>query len=210
MAKLKRSLRPLDKVKAIEDSARLGPEEEFIGGSIRELRLARDITLSQLAEMTGLSVSFISKIERNQASPSIRALFDISRALGVTISWFFRARDGVSETERDYIVRAERRRKLVFESGISDELLSPNLSGELELLMSRFPPLSESGVEPYAHKGEEAGVIIKGELELWIGGERFLLKEGDSFSFPSTEPHRYRNPSDEESIVIWAITPPTY
>ncbi len=76
--------------------------------------------------------------------------------------------------------------------------------------MSRFLPGSERGGEPYTHKGEEAGVVIQGALELWISGESFILREGDSFSFPSTEPHRYNNVHDGETVVIWAITPPTY
>ncbi|MDH5411443.1 MAG: cupin domain-containing protein, partial [Alphaproteobacteria bacterium] len=48
------------------------------------------------------------------------------------------------------------------------------------------------------------------QLELWIDGERFLLSEGDSFNFPSSAPHRYRNPGEIESVVIWSITPPSY
>ncbi|MEM1302435.1 MAG: cupin domain-containing protein, partial [Pseudomonadota bacterium] len=69
---------------------------------------------------------------------------------------------------------------------------------------------SNSGAEPYTHKGEEAGIVLQGELELQIGDQVFLLKSGDSFGFPSAIPHRYGNPGDVETIVIWAVTPPTY
>lgn len=206
----RRVLRPLDRGRAIARKGGARSEDTFVGSSIRDLRRAREITLAQLSELTGLSVGFLSQVERGISSPSVKALHDISRALGVTISWFFLTHEDVKPQERDYIVRAKRRRHLSFESGIVDELLSPNLSGQLELLYSRFPPGAESGDQPYTHKGEEAGVIIQGSLELWIGGEAFILGEGDSFAFPSTEPHRYRNVSDNETIVIWAITPPTY
>jgi class 3 adenylate cyclase len=96
------------------------------------------------------------------------------------------------------------------QSGITDELLSPNLAGALELLVSRFPAGSASGTQPYTHRGEEGGLVVEGMLELWIENEKFLLKAGDSFSFPSTKPHRYRNPSKRETVVLWVITPPTY
>ena len=56
----------------------------------------------------------------------------------------------------------------------------------------------------------EAGVVVSGSLELWIGERRFLLSEGDSFGFPSSVPHRYTNPGPSEAIVIWAVTPPSY
>jgi mannose-6-phosphate isomerase-like protein (cupin superfamily) len=53
-------------------------------------------------------------------------------------------------------------------------------------------------------------VVIRGRLELWVDGKSFLLEAGDSFGFPSSLPHRYRNPGTEEAEVIWAITPPSY
>jgi quercetin dioxygenase-like cupin family protein len=74
----------------------------------------------------------------------------------------------------------------------------------------RFPPGSASGTQPYTHRGEEGGLVLEGMLELWIENEKFLLNAGDSFSFPSTKPHRYRNPSKRETVVLWVITPPTY
>ena len=108
------------------------------------------------------------------------------------------------------MVRRARRRRLDFSAGIVDELLSPTLAGPLELLASRFPPGASSGEAPYTHDGEEAGVVIRGRLELWVDGEVLPLEAGDSFGFPSTLPHRYRNPDAEEAEVIWAITPPSY
>ncbi|MNR67568.1 DNA-binding transcriptional repressor PuuR [compost metagenome] len=58
--------------------------------------------------------------------------------------------------------------------------------------------------------GHEAGVVLKGKLELWIGEQHFTLEEGDSFSFASSTPHRYRNPGDTQTELIWVVTPPSY
>jgi len=194
--------RPRAAPKPLEPVRRLGRE-------IRGLRKARGYTLAVLAAKTDLSVGYLSLLERDLSTPSINALHAISRALGVTISWFFDAGD-IPPGERDFIVRRTRRRRLEFSAGIVDELLSPSLEGQLELLASRFPPGASSGAAPYTHHGEEAGVVIRGKLELWVEGKTFLLEAGDSFGFPSTLAHRYRNPDSEEAEVIWAITPPSY
>lgn len=181
-----------------------------IGPEIRDLRKAKRMTIKELSLATSLSVGHLSEIERGIASPSIKALHDIAKALGVTIGWFLHSSEGNDPAERDYIVRATSRRTLKFGTGITDELLSPNLRGQLELLMSRLPPHSAGEEAAYTHQGEEAGVVLNGTLELWIGEKCFTLNEGDSFCFPSTMPHRYRNPGEIETVVIWVITPPTY
>lgn len=180
------------------------------GREIRDLRKARRITLKGLAERTGLSVGYLSEIERGLAFPNIKALHDIATALGVTISWFFHKDEAKEPEEHAMLVRAANRRRVSFSNGITDELLSPHLRGQLELLLSRFPPGSTSGVEPYSHKGEEAGVVLAGTLEIWVGDKNLVLQEGDSFGFDSSQPHRYRNPGEREAVVIWAITPPSY
>ena len=93
-------------------------------------------------------------------------------------------------------------------SGIQEELLSPNLSGPLEMLLSTIEPGSDS--EDYFHDGAEAGYVLSGTLDLWVSGRHFRLHEGDSFSFKSTDVHRCANPGEVPVRVIWVITPPHY
>lgn len=181
-----------------------------IGEKIRLLRKSRQVTLKGLAKRTSLSIGYLSQVERNLSSPSVNVLRDIAIALGVNISWFFEVPEKSQSGEERFIVRKANRRQLRFRSGITDSLLTPDLNGQIELLLSRFEPGASSGEEPYTHIGEEAGVVMAGQLELWIDGESFLLSEGDSFNFPSSAPHRYRNPGETESVVIWSITPPSY
>jgi quercetin dioxygenase-like cupin family protein len=123
--------------------------------------------------------------------------------------WSVRAEPGPAE-EREYIVRQNRRRQIRFDAGVSDFLLTPSLKSELELLMTTLAPGATSGKQPYSHDGEEAGILMSGQLEIWIDGKNFLLGQGDSFAFKSTLPHRYQNPGTTEAVVIWAITPPSY
>ncbi|MGE0024715.1 MAG: helix-turn-helix domain-containing protein [Hyphomicrobium sp.] len=180
-----------------------------VGIEIRDLRKAKRMTIKELSLATGLSVGHLSEIERGLASPSVKALRDVAEALGATIGWFMHAIDGGDARERDYVVRAANRRTLGLVSEITDELLSPNLRGHLEVLLSRFPPQAADAEVAYSHACEEAGVVLSGALDLWIGEQCFNLHEGDSFSLPSTTPHRYRNPGQAEALVIRVITPPT-
>jgi len=188
-----------------------------LGDEIRQLRKARGLTLQALADLTGKSVGFLSQVERDLTKPSVAALQDISEALAVHIGWFFQSEGVSDEKERRYIVREANRRRLSYSGltstdylGLYDHLLSANLDGQLALGLSRYAPGASTGDDCYAHHGEEAGLVISGELELTIGEEVFRLKTGDSFSFPSNLPHRYANPSDtEDSVVVWANTPIT-
>jgi transcriptional regulator with XRE-family HTH domain len=180
-----------------------------IGGRIRELRKAQGRTLQDVATAVGISVSYLSQIERDVSRLPIGVLKQIADALGVHMNWFFHQGAEGPVGERDVIVRAGNRRNLTFTGlGITEELLSPNLGGPLELLISTIHPGADS--EFYAHDGAEAGLVMNGTLELWIGERMFELEAGDSFAFTSTEPHRCANRGSEPVRVFWVITPPHY
>ena len=185
--------------------------ELTVGDQIRDLRKARSMTLQGLADAVGKSVGYVSQIERGLSEVNIPTLREIAGALGVNINWFFQDSAAAPAEERDIVVRAALRRRLDFTgTGMIEELLSPNLSGAFELVLGTFAPGAASGDRPYGRPGEEAGVIISGELELWIGERHFLLKEGDAFTFSSAEPHRAQNTSDRETVVLWVLAPPSY
>jgi len=188
----------------------------MLGDDLRSLRKAHGLTLRALAEKSGKSISFISKIERGLARPSITALQDIAEALGVPIGWFFQNDGPVPADERPYIVRANRRRRLTYSDmastdymGFEDHLLSANLDGKLAMGMSHYAPGGTAGDDLYTHQGEEAGLVLKGEIELTLDKDVFLLKPGDSFSFPASVPHTYRNPGKTKATIVWANTPVT-
>lgn len=183
--------------------------EAAVGHQIRELRKIKNLTLQQLAAEVGVSVGYLSQIERNQSKLPIGVLRRLSDALGVHINWFFQGMNDTPPEERDIIVRKANRRRLSFTGlGIREELLSPNLSGPLELLLSTIEPGADSG--DYSHGGAEAGVVLAGVMDLWVDGRKFRLEEGDSFSFSSSATHRCANPGTEPAKVIWVITPPHY
>lgn len=78
------------------------------------------------------------------------------------------------------------------------------------LIMTTFRPGSWTGEEDRIRKGEEAGLVLEGTLELWVEGQHFVLSEGDSFTFRRSGPHRCHNPGKVDTRVLWIMTPPSY
>ena len=185
-----------------------------LGEDLRALRKAQGLTLEDLAAASGKSLSFISKIERGQARPSVTTLQELAGALGVPVGWFFETDGPAPAEERPYVVRAGRRRKLSYSGlgstdymGFEDHLLSASLDGQLALGLSTYQPGGNTGDELYTHNGEEAGLVAKGAIDLHLDDKVFRLETGDSFSFPASIPHRYSNPGDSEAQIVWANTP---
>ena len=117
--------------------------------------------------------------------------------------------DEVEPRERGTIVRAESRRALgTRETGIVEELLSPDLGGSFEMFRSEFQPGATMN-DPVLRETEESGTIISGQLDLWIEEELFELKEGDTFRF-FNKPYRWRNPGTEPTVIVWVVSPPVY
>ncbi|KKK58952.1 hypothetical protein LCGC14_3039240, partial [marine sediment metagenome] len=175
--------------------------QPIIGTRMRELRKAKGLTLKQLGTETNLSVGYLSQLERQDADPSVRALNVIGEALGVGINWFFPDPDEQFKPESSIVVRSNKRRSLKFDSGVRDELLSPSLSGQLEMILTTFEPGSGSGEELYSHKGVQGGYVTLGQLELTVEDQVFQLEPGDSFQFESTRPHRYRNVGEKKPFL---------
>jgi transcriptional regulator with XRE-family HTH domain len=184
----------------------------WMGLQLRSLRKAKQMSLVQLAEAAGLSIGMVSQIERGLASPSIRSLRKLGEALDVPIGWFFHPQSGARQPELETIVRRENRRQLRLSTAATHdrvvmELLTPDLSGDIELLLLTFEPGFDSG-PPHRHRGQEAGLVLAGSMELWVGEERFVVNQGDSFRFSSTDPHRYANASERTTQVVWVLSPP--
>lgn len=188
-----------------------------IGVEIREVRKARGVTLKDLSTQVDCSIAYLSRIERGAARVSVEQLEQISAALNVDPKWFFPDRGGNGPLESAHVVRKDKRRPLsnmysrsTEELGFEDELLSSSLDGGFYLLISRFPAASspkQSPLDGYAFEGEQHGVVLEGEILLLLDDERIVLKKGDSFSYPSTIPHRFRNNGPSEAVMVWAMAP---
>ncbi|MGH6644057.1 MAG: cupin domain-containing protein [Bradyrhizobium sp.] len=177
-----------------------------VGQRIRDLRRSRKLSLEAVAGSTDLSIGFLSQIERGLSSPSLRVLATIADVLGVGIAGLFGAKE-TADTGSDAIVTREQQRAELnlWRTGISKQLLSPSGSeGRLNLFLVHMEPNGSTGDELYTHDGEEAGLVIEGEMKLTVDAESWTLKQGDSFRFASRRPHRFSNPSDKaKAVVLW-------
>lgn len=185
-----------------------------MGLQIRGLRIARDLTLAELAAQSGLSIGFISKVERGKARPSVTALQELATALDVAVGWFFTSTGPAPVDEQPFVVRADRRRRLTYSGvvstdylGMEDHLLSANLDRHLAMGVTTYQPGGSTGDDLYTHDGEEAGLILEGEIDLYLDDLLFRLRAGDSFSFESTRPHRFVNAGQSVAKIVWANTP---
>jgi transcriptional regulator with XRE-family HTH domain len=173
-----------------------------VGRRIRELRRARDLPLTAVAERTGLSIGFLSQVERGLSSPSLRVLTNLADVFGVALGALF----GAAEGEPDpVVVRAAERPELkLWRSGISKQLLTPAApDSRLNLYLVRMEPEASTGDEFYTHQGEEAGLVLEGAMILTVDTDQYRLERGDSFRFASTRPHRFSNPLPRPTLVVW-------
>jgi DNA-binding transcriptional MerR regulator len=175
-----------------------------IGLRLRGLRLKRRLSLLTVASKTGISVGFLSALERGQMSASVGTLRKVARFYGIHILDFFNPSE-----DNLHLVHPRQRKRLEAGEGVKMELLAWG-NTIMEPHLFRVAPGSDSG-EAYAHDGEEFLHILRGQLEISLGGaEAYQLKPGDSFYFESSTPHRWRNPGRKETWVLWINTPPTF
>ena len=180
-----------------------------VGEDIRSLRKTRGLTLVQLAGDVGRSVGWLSQIERGQTTPSVHDLGQLAERLDVNISFFFRSSARAPE-EQGLVLRAADRPMIgSAESGLTEELLSPTLSGSFEMIRSVFAPGSSSDGPRKARPTEDAGVLVAGTLTLVIGETEVQLSPGDSFQFRETT-YAWRNDGTDPAEVIWVVSPPIY
>jgi transcriptional regulator with XRE-family HTH domain len=178
-----------------------------LGRSLRDMRRSRQMTLEQVADTTGVSISLLSQMERGAANPTFETLLKLSTGLGVPLPAFF---EGVG-AQNSFVVRRHERMKLVVDQEDRVyELLTPDIHRSLEMLWVVLHPNVWSEPEPYPHPGEECAVLLQGRLEAHVGEEVVLLEEGDSLYLRSDVPHRYFNPGPQQAVGVWAYTPPSY
>ena len=181
--------------------------EEALGDNIRALRKIRGLTLTDLANAVGCSIGWLSQIERGLSRPSTTDVEAISEHLDCPVSLLFGSQPG-PEIERGYVVRSANRKKVLARKGLTEELLSPDLTDDFEVVRSEFAPGSNIG-SPCTRPTQEVGYVVSGRLDLTIAGRHFKLATGDSFRIRG-DTFRWANPYIEPAVVIWIIAPPVY
>jgi transcriptional regulator with XRE-family HTH domain len=112
--------------------------------------------------------------------------------------------DDAASGER-YVVRRDERSTIDIEGGIRWERLTPLPLDRMDFLEIVYEPRSESHPQLYRHPGTEMLLVLEGRLDIHIGFRRHELGAGDSMHFPSSLPHRYVNPTDEEARAVTVL-----
>lgn len=186
-------------VPAVADAG-LGPGQQF-----RRLRIRKGLSLAKVASATGVSVGFLSALERGQMRCSMATLQRIARYYKTNFMSLF-ATNGDQPARQ---VRPHERKVLETSPGTRMELLAWGQHA-MEPHLFRIKPGGGSG-ESYAHEGEEFLHVLRGEFEIWLNqSEHYQLKTGDSLYFESATPHRWKNSGKREAWVLWVNTPPTF
>lgn len=184
------------------------PVQTTLGADIRALRKARGLTLADLASRLGRSVGWMSQVERNKSEPALDDLRQLARTLDVSVSSLFRS-NATEASEVGVVVREGARRPIGSrEAGLVEELLSPDLTDDFEMVHSTF----EAGASmdhTVTRPTQEVAYIVSGKLNIWIGDRTFELVAGDSCRIRG-EAYRWSNPYSEPCIAIWVIAPPVY
>ncbi|PYT50470.1 MAG: MerR family transcriptional regulator [Acidobacteria bacterium] len=182
----------------------VGETQAHPGQRFRRLRTRRGLSLAQVARATGVSVGFLSSLERGQMRSSIATLRRIARFYRTNILSLFE-----TAGEHPRLVRPAQRKILETTPDVRMELLAWGNTA-MEPHLFRVKPGGGSG-ESYSHEGEEFLHILRGDFEIWLDRkEHYLLKPGDSLYFESSTPHRWRNPGRKETWLLWINTPPTF
>jgi transcriptional regulator with XRE-family HTH domain len=173
------------------------------GARLRELRLRRGFTLEELAEASGLSRGFLSRLESGGRQASISAVLTLSRILEVSLSFLF---ESPLALEPCVIVRAADAEEKTA-NGLKYAVLSN--AGRF----SRMQPLrikvsaTRRGKEHYQHQGEEWLYVLSGNLVLSLAGNTYNLGPGDSAHFESRLPHRLIAPGPGDAEVLLVASP---
>jgi len=179
---------------------------QVLGMRLKSLRLARRLSLRELAEMTGTSASFISQLERGLTGASTASLNQMASALGVSVAMLFEE----SANANHGVLRRSERPSLPPSDGCRKMLLSRPPLSDMEVYVGEFDIGGSTGSALYTHgDAHEMLVVLRGIVEVSLGDARHVLEEGDSIEYATSTPHRSENIGSGRAEVMWIIAPPT-
>ncbi|MEJ5299638.1 MAG: XRE family transcriptional regulator [Thermodesulforhabdaceae bacterium] len=182
-----------------------------LGNKIRELRDRRRYTLQELSAKTGLSKALLSQIENNRVIPPIATLLRLSKALEVSLSYFFQDEvkgQSIYVTRADERLRVDRRQhhKEGEVNYIYEALETKKHDKHMEPFYVEFPPMDVEEMVFTSHEGEEFVYVLDGTIEFRTANTTIILKSGDSLYFDAAQGHAFRSLDEDTAkavIVVW-------
>ncbi len=181
-----------------------------IGAKLKSIRQDRGLSQRELAARAGLTNGTISLIEQNRTSPSVASLKSLLDAIPMSMAEFFATLE--SDDAPKIFYKASELTKITpdLPGQVSLRQLGDAQNHTLQVLHETYPPGADTGPEEITHEGEEAGIIVRGSIELTVDGETSVLEAGYGYLFDSRKPHRFRNIGSEICEIVNACTPPSF
>jgi transcriptional regulator with XRE-family HTH domain len=175
--------------------------EPQLGPAIRKRRKQLKLTLQALCDKSGISVGYLSQVERDNATPSLGTLAQIADALEVRLEYFIS-----TPQPSDGMTRAGHRPLFgLAHSSLTYESLAANFPGsELSSYILHVPAGYVS--ETVSHEGEEIIYVLEGEIEQTLDGQIFRMTTGDCLHYSGHSPHAWSNPTDRVARILWTGT----
>ena len=181
--------------------------EQDVAQRLRDLRVARGLSQRELARRSGVANATISQIEAGKHNPTVSMLKRLLDGIPVSLGDFFA--DDLLPPEQIFFRAGELTE--IADGGVSYRQVGTGLRGRaLQLLHERYQPGAGTGGHSLHHEGEEAGIVLRGRLQVTVGDERTVLGPGDAYYFQSSVPHRFRNAGNEVCELISVCTPPSF
>jgi transcriptional regulator with XRE-family HTH domain len=173
-----------------------------IGAKLRATRLAQSLTMADVAAASGLSTGFISRVERDETSPSVSTLVTLCQVLSLPLGSLF------EPPENEIVALADA--PLINMGGVRavEKLLTPRSEARVQLLRSVLGPGASGGDELYTINCDlEVLHVLRGSLRVRLVSGEIDLVEGDTMTLAGREPHSWDNVSGGETELIWTIVP---
>jgi mannose-6-phosphate isomerase-like protein (cupin superfamily) len=178
-----------------------------VGAHLRAVRTIYGLSQRELAKRAGVTNGLISLIEQNRVSPSVSSLKKVLDGIPMSIAEFFTLDLSASP---QVFYRSDELTDLGDGSVALRLVAARRANRAMSVMHERYAPGADTGADMLRHEGEEGGVVVRGRVELTVGGETRVLGPGDAYYFTSAIPHRFRNTGSEPCEIVSASTPPTF
>lgn len=182
-----------------------GTDVALVGGRVRSLREAMDLSLRDLAKRSGVSAPMLSQVERRETSPTLAVASRIAAGLELSLSQLLR----LDEDRHVVITRADDRRVRRRRKHTVEELTPPLPGQRADVSIHTLGAGAATGAadDPPMHEpgSRETAVVLEGAVDLFIDGERNQLGEGDSVTFDADLPHHFENNGKSESRLLAVV-----
>ena len=177
-----------------------GPDEdaarEAVAGNVRRLRLARGLSLRDLAEATGSSKALLSQLERGLANPTLNVLLRVADALGVTLQELARTPLAAPQLISADWVDPDRLDEVAVRT-----LFTSFERRRLEFSEAAFPPGQQSSKVSHGRGSVEYAYVLDGAVTISSHGWSVDLGRGDALRFSAEHDHGYRTGADSARVL---------